>query len=74
MTLKEKRFAQAIGSRLLIWRQAAGYNLVDVERLTSGNVLSGMLCKWEAGVHMPRIPLAMILCELYGKSLDDLVY
>lgn len=38
------------------------------------NVSNGTLCNWEKGISFPDIQQVNKICELYGVSLDNLIF
>jgi transcriptional regulator with XRE-family HTH domain len=61
------------GQKLLMWRKQAGYSQRDVEQLTGGAVLAQDVSRLENGrVGRPSAYVISKLCELYGKSPNEL--
>ena len=60
----------AAGAALRMARDAAGFDLVDVEKETGLSQYS--VSKWERGVRAPRVPAVRTLFELYSAKLPEL--
>ena len=37
-------------------------------------VSNGTLCNWENGVSFPNAPQIIKICELYGRSYDEIIF
>ncbi|WP_158348557.1 helix-turn-helix transcriptional regulator [Diplocloster agilis] len=64
-------FKMEIGKNLAAYRRAAG--LTQKQAATKIHVSRQCLGNWETGRRQPRIEDIILLCRLYGISLDQLI-
>lgn len=70
---KDAAFTRKVGLRLRAARDRAGFTMEEVADAGAGRS-RGTIQNWEGGRNFPELPRLMVLADLYGVSLDWLLW